>query len=270
MRKYVLIIPILLFAYILNCSNAHADNKKGPSFMPDKSRIYEYVYYEGRSKQTFLRQDGNKAYWKNIYSYGGDHESEIMYREDENGLYAENIDTRFSFQELKYPIFLGQTWKEDYNGIPLTVKIIEIGKTVKTRAGTFTNVVVTKDSEGTYRHYAENVGPILTDQPDLEYGSPLYEELISLKKQPGKVVYWDGMELKSGQIGRLKINKSINLWKREGETLKFVRILKPGEVYRVYSYDSKYGGQYGVGAGYYVTNMKDHIKYETPSKKLLN
>ncbi|MDD9309775.1 hypothetical protein PUS82_00320 [Cytobacillus firmus] len=89
-------------------------------------------------------------------------------------------------------------------------------------------------------------------------------------KQPPKVqskkVYWEGAELKKGQIGKIEVSKKINLWKREGKKLKFVRVLHPGESYRVYSYDSKFGGQYGLGGGYYITNMDDHISYKTPSK----
>ena len=79
-------------------------------------------------------------------------------------------------------------------------------------------------------------------------------------------VYWDGMELKKGQSGRLTVTKPINLWKRTESGLEFIRVLKPGERYRVYRYDSLYGGQYGLGAGLYVTNMKEYIRYETPSR----
>ncbi len=49
----------------------------------------------------------------------------------------------------------------------------------------------------------------------------------------------------------------------------FVRILQPGEVYRVYGYDARFGGQYAVGGGYYVTDIDTHIRYETPSKEKL-
>jgi DNA repair exonuclease SbcCD ATPase subunit len=83
-------------------------------------------------------------------------------------------------------------------------------------------------------------------------------------------VYWDGAELKDGQIGRIKILKPINLWKRDAQgKLQFVRVLKPGEVFRVYGYDNKYGGQYNVGSGYWITNMKGYVQYETPSKEKL-
>lgn len=84
------------------------------------------------------------------------------------------------------------------------------------------------------------------------------------------VVYWDGMILKKGQIGRLDILKPINLWKRDsGDKLVFVRVLKPGERYRVYQYSSKYGGQYGLGGSCFVTNMKGYVAFKTPSKAKL-
>jgi hypothetical protein len=88
-------------------------------------------------------------------------------------------------------------------------------------------------------------------------------------KADGNVVYWEGMKLVKGQIGKLEIVKPINLWKRENGKLQFVRVLKPGEQYRVYSYDSAFGGQYGVGGNYYITNMKGYIIYKTPPKEKL-
>lgn len=86
---------------------------------------------------------------------------------------------------------------------------------------------------------------------------------------PAQKVFWDGLLMKRGQIGKVTIEKPINLWKREGDKLIFVRVLKPGEQYRVYRYDKKYGGQYGLGADHYVTNMKGYVKYQTPSKAKL-
>lgn len=78
-------------------------------------------------------------------------------------------------------------------------------------------------------------------------------------------VFWDGIELKKGQIGRITVSKPINLWKRTPDGLQFERILKPGERYRVYSKDSEYGGQYGLGSDYYITNIPSRVIYETPS-----
>jgi N-acetylmuramoyl-L-alanine amidase len=97
-----------------------------------------------------------------------------------------------------------------------------------------------------------------------------WDEFIQMLKEHNQPVLWEGKELRSGQIGRITILKPINLWKRNGNQLEMVRILQPGEVYRVYSYDEHHGGQYGVGGGLYVTNMPGYIKYETPSKAKLD
>ena len=86
-------------------------------------------------------------------------------------------------------------------------------------------------------------------------------------------VYWDGVELKKGQIGRVTVVKPINLWKRTDDGLQFVRMLQPGEKYRVYRMDELYGGQYGLGGDAYITKVKGHVLYETPSaskRKLLD
>jgi len=90
------------------------------------------------------------------------------------------------------------------------------------------------------------------------------------EKEPS-APYWEGMEFKEGQIGRITVLKPINLWKRdENDELHFARILQPGERYRVYGYDNLYGGQYDVGVDYWVTNIEDYIEYETPAKDFLN
>lgn len=89
--------------------------------------------------------------------------------------------------------------------------------------------------------------------------------------KPTPKVYWNGLLMKKGQIGKVTVDKPINLWKRTvNNKLEFVRILQPGEQYRVYRYDTLYSGQYDLGDGYYVTNMNGYIKYETPSKHKLN
>lgn len=82
-------------------------------------------------------------------------------------------------------------------------------------------------------------------------------------------VYWDGLLMVKGQVGKIKVIKPINLWKRDGDKLVFTRVLKPGEQYRVYRYDNLHGGQYGLGGGYYITKMAGYVDYRTPSKKKL-
>lgn len=94
---------------------------------------------------------------------------------------------------------------------------------------------------------------------------PAFHE-TEVKAASDTVVYWDGVQLVKGQVGRVDIVKSINLWKRDSNNkLIFIRVLKPGESYRVYQYSSMYGGQYGVGGPYFVTNVKGYVEYKTPS-----
>ncbi len=90
-----------------------------------------------------------------------------------------------------------------------------------------------------------------------------------VENKPVPVVYWDGLLLKKGQIGKVEVTKPINLWKRVDGKLVFERVLQPGEQYRVYRYDGLFGGQYGLGDGYYVTKIDGFINYQTPSKAKL-
>lgn len=88
-------------------------------------------------------------------------------------------------------------------------------------------------------------------------------------KEPQPPV-WNDLVLKPNQIGMLTIIKPINLWKRdENNKLEEVRVLQPGEKYRVYGYDDLYGGQFGLGAGLWVTKMEGYVEYSTPSKSKL-
>lgn len=83
-------------------------------------------------------------------------------------------------------------------------------------------------------------------------------------------IMWGNTELKPGQIGKVTILKRINLW-QDGPTgkLQMVRVLNPGEEYRVYRDRDDHGGQYNVGGGMWITKMDGFIKYETPSKAML-
>lgn len=88
-------------------------------------------------------------------------------------------------------------------------------------------------------------------------------------KGPAKLM-WGKTEFKKGQIGRVTILKPINLWTEDEEgKLQMVRILQPDDQFRVYGYREKHDGQYDVGGGQWVTKMDGYIKYETPSKALL-
>ncbi|TCJ01044.1 phage tail tape measure protein [Cytobacillus praedii] len=68
----------------------------------------------------------------------------------------------------------------------------------------------------------------------------------------------------SSLSGKITIVKPINLWKRDRNSnkLEMVKVLQPGKSYKVYGYDSKFGGQYDVGGNHWITDMKSHIKFD--------
>jgi hypothetical protein len=242
------------------------------SYMPDPTKIFTYLYYEGSSTLEFSHVEDGVYVWNGIYSYGDDEPFARYYKEDETGLMSVDPDNGDSFMDLAYPVKVGTTWSyTDYEEKEITRTITSVTKTIKTRAGTFKNVVEVKESDGTYLYYAPNVGLIKAHRPYLGYDDAEVVELVSIKSNPKTIVMWGKLELKKGQIGKITILKPINLWKRDKDNrLQFVRRLKPGEQYRVYTYDHLYGGQYGLGGGYYITKIPSHIKYETPPKRLLD
>jgi len=77
--------------------------------------------------------------------------------------------------------------------------------------------------------------------------------------------YWDGGELKKGQIGRAIIESKTVLYKLKNNTYSVVREMKKGERYRVYKLDF---GYYGVGGGF-VIKKDAKVLYQTPSKSKL-
>ncbi|WP_244093933.1 hypothetical protein [Jeotgalibacillus sp. R-1-5s-1] len=91
-------------------------------------------------------------------------------------------------------------------------------------------------------------------------GAEVCEKYKGVKK-----VWWDGVELKGGQIGRLSILNDTPLFKLEGDKKVFSRTLKAGEGYRIYAFKP---GMLSVGGGFFVDRDKK-VKYETPSKSKL-
>jgi hypothetical protein len=96
--------------------------------------------------------------------------------------------------------------------------------------------------------------------------------VYKLPREGAKPPMWDGKLLQKGQIGRLKILKPINVYKRVGEKLVKVRVAQKGEALPVFEYDIhfyKAAGQYRITDGLWITNIPDFVKYETPAKALL-
>lgn len=78
-------------------------------------------------------------------------------------------------------------------------------------------------------------------------------------------VWWNGTELKLGQIGKLTVVNQTILYKLVGSEKVFERNLLPGEVYRIYNFKP---GMLGLGGGFYI-DRDNRVKYETPSKAKL-
>ncbi|MDP4169676.1 MAG: hypothetical protein Q8906_03625 [Bacillota bacterium] len=78
-------------------------------------------------------------------------------------------------------------------------------------------------------------------------------------------ITWNGMELKRGQVGFLKVLKPTPLYKPDGKKKISVRTLKPGETFRIYNF---LPGMLGIGSGMYI-HQDNRVKFETPSKTKL-
>lgn len=120
--------------------------------------------------------------------------------------------------------------------------------------------------EPTGQEYAlpNNVAPELVE----DIAAWVKTGTVKADPKPETPSYWDNMLVKAGQVGRVTINKPINLWTRDKENkLVYVRTLQPGEKYRVYGKDDKFGGQYNLGANHWVTNMRGYITFEELPKE---
>jgi hypothetical protein len=113
------------------------------------------------------------------------------------------------------------------------------------------------------------IGSIVLTAGLMLAGSSLSSEAAA-PKASAPVVMWGNMQLVKGQIGQVTILHDTPLYKLgSNKKMTFVRTLKKGSSYRVYSV-RKFGGAayYDVGAGYYV-KASSLVKYETPPKAAL-
>ncbi|WP_197205006.1 hypothetical protein [Cytobacillus firmus] len=95
-------------------------------------------------------------------------------------------------------------------------------------------------------------------------------------------VWWDGTELKKGQIGRVTMLKTgFSIFKLEDGKMVPARYVKKGEVFRVYGiYRDDYTTNYALGANLFAYRsshrldgsneyFQKNLFYETPSKPKL-
>ncbi|MBS4191176.1 hypothetical protein KHA94_13385 [Bacillus sp. FJAT-49705] len=98
----------------------------------------------------------------------------------------------------------------------------------------------------------------------------LFMFLFSTSDASAKVM-WGKTELKQGQIGKVTILRETPVVKLDdkGNISSVVKRAHKGEEFRVYSYQNKFGGLYGLGGGLFVQKNEVGVKYETPSKTKL-
>ncbi|WP_391120295.1 CAP domain-containing protein [Psychrobacillus sp. L3] len=80
------------------------------------------------------------------------------------------------------------------------------------------------------------------------------------------IVSWDGVELKSGQIGRVIIQKPTTIYKNVNGNFEVSRKVIAGESFRVYV---NKGAHFHLGGGLVIKNDSS-ILYQTPSKEKLS
>jgi NlpC/P60 family len=101
-------------------------------------------------------------------------------------------------------------------------------------------------------------------------GAKRYVATASASSIDPKKVYWDGLLMVKGQIGKVKVLKSTDIYKRTGAgVLVKERTLQPGQQFRVYQYRSEQGGIYGLGGSLFLKKNTNLVDYRTPSKSKL-
>ena len=144
------------------------------SYLLDKSKVYrEGDYIEGDVlTYKYKRKENSWDVWE-VSSERFD-KWEYVIKENSSGLYR-RIDG-ISYLVLKYPLKVGQSWK---NGSD-TLTITSINKSLKTPAKTFKNVVEVKSTSSfpSHTYYAPSVGYI----SGKENGEAIYE-LIKISKR---------------------------------------------------------------------------------------
>ena len=128
--------------------------KKRTSYKRDTSKVY--VYKNDGRKYTYSSEGKKYDYDKawTIWNVKGAGESGTeIEKETSEGYYIGWPESEY-FTELGYPLKIGAKWKNYYD----TATVKSMSRTVKTPAGTFKKVVEVKESNGSTRYYAKNIG----------------------------------------------------------------------------------------------------------------
>ncbi|MGX9134500.1 hypothetical protein ACWV26_08980 [Rummeliibacillus sp. JY-2-4R] len=124
----------------------YSPENKGSGFNTNYKAKFQTVYPSNKSLTNFWYINSEPdAYGKMEY-------------ETTKGLYTGYKDIGIATLAIKYPVKLNNSWK-GLDG--QTFKIVATNKTVRTKAGSFKNVVVVKEGNGkNYTYYAPKIGLI--------------------------------------------------------------------------------------------------------------
>ncbi|MFJ8260533.1 SH3 domain-containing protein [Rummeliibacillus sp. NPDC094406] len=146
-----------LYSAKANTKNHYAMNtKKTYSYYSPENNGSGFKSY---SKATFKKLYSANKTLTNFWYFNSEPDANgRMEYETSKGLYSGYKDIGIASLAIKYPVKLNSSWK-GLDG--QTLKIVDTNKMVKTKAGTFNNVVVVKEGNGkNYSYYAPKVGLI--------------------------------------------------------------------------------------------------------------
>jgi hypothetical protein len=132
----------------------------GRTYLNDPTKTYIYQNSEGKlSTYVFLRYEDKGQVWEGHFSEGSS--TLYHYFESENRLFHGWYQSE-GFTSIKYPIKVGQQWVDGYEGEETYHTIISVNDKITTPAGSFSNVIVVKDSDGYYTYFADGIGHVAT------------------------------------------------------------------------------------------------------------
>lgn len=138
-------------------------------FRPNPSYVYKFIPYEGTETLSFVGMRGSNYVWKSVYQYvEKSPASYVTYKETKDGLYTINSNNT-AVRQIKYPVYVGQTWTDKINGEYVTSKIVSTGFRYNTEAHNFMNVIEILDSDGYYTYYAVDYGFVGLKHKDYDY-----------------------------------------------------------------------------------------------------
>ena len=132
---------------------------KKSSFLKDKNKVY---YYETDDFGNYYYKYSNRKYFDwNLWDVHAEDMADYSVVEKEDGQgYRFGYPESESWLYLAYPVKVGQSWSVGYQGNEIGYSITATNLTLKTPAGTFSNVVEVTADDGGSDYYAPNVGLI--------------------------------------------------------------------------------------------------------------